>query len=72
MLWVFRMGSVETCCGVWWGKEGEEGTAEPQQQEDVVQSVPLGRGRWGDRSGRVEAGGRRGPAHDGSHTQVIL
>lgn len=49
-----------------WGRKGRL----RQQQEDVVQSVLLERGQWGDRSGRVEASGRRGAAHNGSHTQV--
>lgn len=48
MLWVFRTGSGETCCGVWWGRRvRKEGKAETQQQEDVVQSVPLDRGQRG-------------------------
>lgn len=47
---------METCCAVWWGKEGEGGKAEPQQQEDVVQSVPLDRGQRGGREGTGLAG----------------
>lgn len=26
------MGNAETCCGVWWGKEGEEGKAESSRR----------------------------------------
>lgn len=44
ILWVFRLGGVKPCCGVWWG-QSEEGKAESQQQEAGSQSVPSGRGR---------------------------
>lgn len=52
--------------------ESEKGKAESQQQEAGAQSVPSSRGWWGDESGRVEAGVRRRPAHNGSHAQVLF